>query len=189
MVHTLLKIIRELIQKYENLSQLYNDDEKKKILFKSLLLRYSIREKEENKKNNLMDKFREIQKKIEKEKNNDLIKAKAREIQNDVYKSVIKEESDEDKSSISERLKRGYSFKKKLSWTSNDSFLKDKDNFDVNKSNNNEEINNSLMSSGLKIIKERNEDIIKEKENNSNNLLNDDDDEKKTVNKNLNEIF
>ena len=188
-VHTLLKIIRELIQKYENLSQLYNDDEKKKILFKSLLLRYSIREKEENKENNLMDKFREIQKKIEKEKNNDLIKIKAREIQNDVYKSVIKEESDEDKSSISERLKRGYSFKKKLSWTSNDSFLKDKDNFDINKSNNNEEINNSLMSSGLKIIKERNEDIIKEKENNSNNLLNDDDDEKKTVNKNLNEIF
>ena len=67
-VHASLKLIRELIQKYENLSQLYNDDERKKILFKSLLLRYGIREKEENQENNLMNKFNEIKKKIEDEK-------------------------------------------------------------------------------------------------------------------------
>ena len=45
----LLKLIRELINNYDNLSQLYNDNEQKKILFKYLLLRYGIREKEENK--------------------------------------------------------------------------------------------------------------------------------------------
>ena len=48
-VHALLKIIRELIQKYKNLSQLYNDDENKKIIFKTLLVRYGIREKCQNK--------------------------------------------------------------------------------------------------------------------------------------------
>ena len=136
-VLSLLKIIRELIQKYENLSQLYNDDEKKKILFKSLLVRYGIREKEESKENNLMEKFNEIQKKIEAEKNNYLIKIKKKEMQNDVYKNVIKEEDDEERSSISEHmLKRGYSLKKKLSWASEDSVFKEKENLENNKSNN-----------------------------------------------------
>ena len=90
-VHASLKLIRELIEKYENLSQLYNGDEKKKMLFKSLLVRYGIREKEENNENKLMDKFKEIQKKIEDEKKNNLIKIKKKEMQNDVYKNIIKE--------------------------------------------------------------------------------------------------
>ena len=167
-VLSLLKIIRELIQKYENLSQVYNDDEKKKILFKSLLVRYGVREKEESKENNLMDKFKEIQNNIEMEKNNNLIKIKNKEIQNDVYKNVIKEESDEERSSISEsKLKRGYSLKKKLSWTSEDSIFKDKDLLDSNKTANIDENNNSIVSSGLKTIKENNEeDLLKEKDNN-----------------------
>jgi len=164
-VHALLKIIRELIQKYENLSQLYNDDEKKKILFKSLLVRYGIREKEKSKDNNLMDKFKEIQKKIEDEKNKNLNNIKKKEMQNDIYKNIIKEESDEERSSISEKIKRHYSLKKKLSWASEDSIGKEKDN--------NDEINNSILSSGLKIIKENNEeDILKEKDNQNNDILN-----------------
>ena len=159
-VHALLKIIRELIQKYENLSQLYNDDEKKKMLFKTLLVRYGIREKEESKENNLMDKFEEIQKKIEEEKNNKLINIKKKEMQNDVYKNVIKEEDDEEKSSVSDRLRRGYSFKKKLSWASEDSVFKEKEKFESNKSIN-DEFNNSLLSSGLKIIREnKDEDTL-----------------------------
>jgi hypothetical protein len=164
-VHALLKIIRELIQKYENLSQLYKDDEKKKLLFKSLLVRYGIREKEENKENDLMNKFKEIQRKIEIEKNNNIMKIKDREMQVDVYKNVIKEEDDEEKSSVSDnKLKRGYSFKKKVSWASDDSFLKDKDNLESNKTLNIEE-NNSAMSSGLKTIKEKNEEeLLKEKD-------------------------
>ena len=158
-VHALLKVIRELIQKYENLSQLYNDDEKKKILFKSLLVRYGVREKEETKENNLIDKYKEIQKKMEEEKNNNLIKIKTKEMQNDIYKNVIKEEDDEEKSSVSEKMKNHISFKKRFSWQSEDSLFKEKDN-------NADENNNSILSSGLKIIKEnQDEDILKEKDN------------------------
>ena len=51
-------------------------------------------------------------------------------MQNDVYKNVIKEEDDEEKSSVSDRLKRGYSFKKKLSWASEDSVFKEKEKFE-----------------------------------------------------------
>lgn len=165
-IHATLKIIRELIEKYKNLSQLYNDDEKKKILFKSLLLRYGIREKEDNQENNLFEKYKEIQKKIEVEKNNNLMEIKKKEMENDIYKNIIREDSEEDKSSVSERLRRGYSFKKRLSWASEDSVLKEKEFIDNNK-NNNEDGVNSLLLSGLKIIKENNEEeIIKENENN-----------------------
>ena len=165
-IHATLKIIRELIEKYKNLSQLYNDDEKKKILFKSLLLRYGIREKEDNKENNLFEKYKEIQKKIETEKNNNLMEIKNKEMENDIYKNIIREDSEEDKSSVSERLRRGYSFKKRLSWASEDSVLKEKELIDNNK-NNNEDGTNNLLLSGLKIIKENNEEeIAKENENN-----------------------
>jgi hypothetical protein len=166
-VHALLKIIRELIQKYDNLSHIYDNDEKKKLLFKSLLVRYGIREKEENKDINLTDKFKEIQKKIEDEKNRNLIMMKKQEMQNDVYKNIIREEDSEEKSSTSERIKMRLSLKKKLSWNSEDSVLKEKDSISNNKSNaNNDEVNNSVVSSGLKIIKERNEEeFIKDNEN------------------------
>ena len=49
--------------------------------------------------------------------------------------------------------------KKKLSWASEDSVFKEKDNVESIKSNNDEH-NNSLLSSGLKIIKENNEEDI-----------------------------
>ena len=169
-VHSLLNIIRELIKTYENLSQLYNDDEKKKILFKSLLVRYGIREKEESKENKLMDKFNEIKQKLEEEKKINLMKVKKREMQEDLYKNVIKEEEDEERSSISEHqfFNRKSSIRNRISWCSDDSYNKEKDNFESNKSNNDER-SNSLMSSGLKKIKERNdEDLSKniDKENN-----------------------
>ena len=183
-VHALLKIIRELIQKYDNLSQMYDDDEKKKLLFKSLLVRYGIREKEANKESNLTDKFKELQKKIEDEKNRNLFMMKKQEMQNDVYKNVIKEEDSEEKSSTSERIKMGLSLtKKKLSWNSEDSVLKEKDSASNNKSNaNNDDINNSILSSGLKIIKERNEEeFIKDNDNDNNNKG-----DKKNENNNLN---
>ena len=165
-IHATLKIIRELIEKYKNLSQLYNDDEKKKILFKSLLLRYGIREKEDTKENDLFEKYKEIQKKIEVEKNNNLMEIKKKEMENDIYKNIIREDSEEDKSSVSEKLRRGYSFKKRLSWASEDSVLKEKEFIDNNKNNNQDGTNNVLLS-GLKIIKENNEEeIAKENENN-----------------------
>ena len=43
--HILLKVVRELIQKFENISQIYKEDDNKKLLLKALLLRYGIREK------------------------------------------------------------------------------------------------------------------------------------------------
>ena len=138
------------------------------MLFKSLLVRYGIREKDESKENNLIDKFKEIKKNIEEEKNNNLIKIKNKEMQNDVYKNIIREESDEEKSSISESmLKRGYSLKKKISWASEDSVFKEKENMESNKSNN-DDFNNSLLSSGLKVIREnKEENLVKEKDNNN----------------------
>ena len=167
-VHSLLNFVRELIKKYENLSQIYNEDEKKKILFKSLLLRYGIREKEESKENNLMDKFKEIKMKLEEEKKINLMKEKQKEMQNDLYKNVIKEEDDEERSSISEHqfFQRKSSLRNRVSWCSDDSFAKEKENFESNKSNNNnEDGNNSLLSSGLKRIKESvDEDLVKNEE-------------------------
>ena len=150
------------------------------MLFKSLLVRYAIREKEENKENNLMDKFKEIQKKIEEEKKNKLINIKKKEMQNDIYKNVIKEEEDEEKSSVcsvSDKLRRGYSFKKKLSWASEDSVFKEKDKFESNKSIN-DEVNNSLLSSGLKIIRE----------NKDEDILNKNDDKKDSIGEKINNI-
>ena len=162
-IHSLLNFVRELIKKYENLSQIYNDDEKKKILFKSLLLRYGIREKEESKENNLMDKFKEIKNKLEEEKNKIKMQVKAKEIQEDLYKNVIKEEEDEERSSISDPqfFQRKSSLRNRLSWCSEDSFNREKENYESNKINNNEEGNNSLLSSGLKRIKESDEDLDK----------------------------
>ena len=160
-VHSLLNLVRELIKKYENLSQLYNEDEKKKILFKSLLLRYGIREKEESKENNLMDKFNEIKNKIEEEKKMNLMKVKKKEIQEDLYKNVIKEEDEEERSSISEQnyLKRKSSIRNRLSWCSDDSVAKEKDN--IESKSNNDDGNNSLLSSGLKKIREsKDEDLF-----------------------------
>ena len=180
-VHALLKIIRELIQKYDNLSQMYDNDEKKKLLFKSLLVRYGIREKEADKENNLNDKFKEIQKKIKDEKNKNLLMMKKQEMQGDVYKNVIKEEDSESKSSTSERIKMRMSLKKKLSWNSEDSVLKEKDS-----TSNNNDINNSIVSSGLKIIKERNEEeFIKDNENKDKDKDNDNKEDKNEKKDNL----
>ena len=167
-VHSLLNLIRELIKKYENLSQIYNEDEKKKILFKSLLLRYGIREKEESKENNLMDKFNEIKNKLEEEKKINLMKEKKKEIQEELYKNIIREEDDEERSSVSGHnyLKRKSSIRNRLSWCSDDSMAKEKENLESK--SNNDDGNNSLLSSGLKKIREsKDEDLFKndEKEN------------------------
>ena len=167
-VHSLLNLIRELIKKYENLSQIYNEDEKKKILFKSLLLRYGIREKEESKENNLMDKFNEIKNKLEEEKKINLMKEKKKEIQEELYKNIIREEDDEERSSVSDHnyLKRKSSIRNRLSWCSDDSMAKEKENLESK--SNNDDGNNSLLSSGLKKIREsKDEDLFKndEKEN------------------------
>ena len=129
-LHVLLKIIRDLINNYDNLSQLYNDDENKKILFKSLLLRYGIREKEENINYNLIDKFNELKKSINDEKNKKIMNAKKKEIAYELYKNVINEESSEEGGSVISGKKSKAPIFKKLSWCSEDSIIKEKENYE-----------------------------------------------------------
>ena len=164
----LIKIIRELINNYDNLSQLYNDDENKKILFKSLLLRYGIREKEENKEKNLLEKYNELKQSIKNEKNKKLISAKKKEMEKDMYKNVINEEaSEEGGSSISGRKSKPNNIFKKLSWCSEDSIIKEKEFFEKNNENIDEE-NDSANSQNILEIKEEKNDLKKEDENNNN---------------------
>ena len=125
-IHALLKIIRELVKNYENLSQLYNDNEHKKILFKSLLVRYGIREKEEKKDFNFIDKYNELKRNVDNEKN----KIKKSEVEKDIYKNIINEEdSEESRSSISGKKSKN-NILKKLSWCSEDSAIKERLDFE-----------------------------------------------------------
>ena len=55
---------------------------------------------------------KKYKKKIEDEKNKNLLMMKKQEMQGDVYKNVIKEEDSESKSSTSERIKMRMSLKK-----------------------------------------------------------------------------
>ena len=97
--HILLKVVRELIQKYENLSQIYKDDDNKKILLKALLLRYGIREKEESQENNnLIEKFKELKTKIKIKINLNkvIMDEKKKEMMKDITKNIINEEDSEE---------------------------------------------------------------------------------------------
>ena len=59
-IQILLKLIRNLIKIYGNLSHLYENDNNKQILIKSLFLRYNIKEKEWNGKDDLFDIYEKI---------------------------------------------------------------------------------------------------------------------------------
>ena len=84
----LLNVVRELIKKYGNLSHLYDDDNNKKILIKSLFLRYNIREKEWNENDNLLEMYNKI---INEIKNQN--KEKKKEIEE--FKTIKEEEENE----------------------------------------------------------------------------------------------
>ena len=99
-IHVLLNLIRELIKNYGNLSHLYEEDNKK-ILLKSLFLRYNIREKEWNKNNNLLDIYNKINNDI-KIKNNKKVIA---EIKQKNFKE-IKEEEEEEIEESKEEIKK-----------------------------------------------------------------------------------
>jgi hypothetical protein len=59
-IQILLKLIRNLIKIYGNLSHLYENDNNKQILIKSLFLRYNIKEKEWNGKEDLFDIYEKM---------------------------------------------------------------------------------------------------------------------------------
>jgi len=172
-IHALLKIIRELVKNYENLSQLYNDNEHKKIMFKSLLVRYGIREKEEQKDFNFIDKYNELKRNLDNEKN----MLKKSEVEKDIYKNIINEEdSEESKSSISASARKSKNnVLKKLSWCSEDSVIKEREDFEDNQ----EKENNISPKIKSNPDSKRSEILIED-----NNIINDKEDSDYTVNKN-----
>ena len=92
-IQLLITLVRNLIKIYGNLSHLYEDDNKKKILIKSLFLRYNIKEKEWNENDDLFD----IYENMLKEKG---IKYDDRYKQEKNEFNTIKEEEDEDLNTI-----------------------------------------------------------------------------------------
>ena len=92
-IQLLITLVRNLIKIYGNLSHLYEDDNKKKILIKSLFLRYNIKEKEWNENDDLFDIYENMLK--EKEiYYDDRYKQEKNEF------NTIKEEEDEDLNTI-----------------------------------------------------------------------------------------
>ena len=93
-IQVLICLIRNLIKIFGNLSHLFENDDNKKILIKSLFLRYNIKEKEWNEGDDLFDMYEK------------LVKEKKEVICHDRYQkekeefNTIKEEDDEDMATI-----------------------------------------------------------------------------------------
>ena len=91
-IHTLLNLIRDLINIYGNLSHLYDDDNNKKILIKSLFFRYNIKEKEWSNNDNLVDIYNKMINEIKNKKNKEKIKNK---LKKEEFKAIKEEEENE----------------------------------------------------------------------------------------------
>ena len=90
----LINIIRNLIKIFGNLSHIYNNNDNKKILIKSLFLRYNIKEKEWNENDNLLDIYENMIKEKEKKINCHLNEKEKKEF------TTIKEEEEEQEEEI-----------------------------------------------------------------------------------------
>ena len=92
-IQLLINLIRNLIKIFGNLSHLYENDNNKKILIKSLFLRYNIKEREWKEGEDLFDIYENMLKEKEM-KYNDRYKQEKNEF------NTIKEEEDEDLNTI-----------------------------------------------------------------------------------------
>ena len=90
----LINIIRNLIKIFGNLSHIYNNNDNKKILIKSLFLRYNIKEKEWKENDNLLDIYENMIKKKETKINCHLNEKEKKEF------TTIKEEEEEQEEEI-----------------------------------------------------------------------------------------
>jgi len=90
----LINIIRNLIKIFGNLSHIYNNNDNKKILIKSLFLRYNIKEKEWKENDNLLDIYENMIKEKEKKINCHLNEKEKKEF------TTIKEEEEEQEEEI-----------------------------------------------------------------------------------------
>ena len=90
----LINIIRNLIKIFGNLSHIYNNNDNKKILIKSLFLRYNIKEKEWKENDNLLDIYENMIKEKETKINCHLNEKEKKEF------TTIKEEEEEQEEEI-----------------------------------------------------------------------------------------
>ena len=134
-------------------------------MFKSLLVRYGIREKEEKKDFNFIDKYNELKRNVDNEKN----KIKKSEVEKDIYKNIINEEdSEESRSSISGKKSKN-NILKKLSWCSEDSVIKERLDFEDIQEKENIISSNIISNHDSK----RKELLIEENNVQNDNIIND----------------
>ena len=134
-------------------------------MFKSLLVRYGIREKEEKKDFNFIDKYNELKRNVDNEKN----KIKKSEVEKDIYKNIINEEdSEESRSSISAKKSKN-NILKKLSWCSEDSVIKERLGFEDIQEKENIISSNIISNPDSK----RKESLIEDNKIQNDNIIND----------------
>ena len=159
-VHLLLNLVRDLIKTYGNLSHLYDGDNNKKILFKSLFLRYSIREKEWKENDNIKDMYNKIinekitNKKLEKLKSQEFnaIKEEEENEEEDEGEKEEKEEKKED-NNINEENKKENTEENNIkinndnnTYNKDDTDNKDNDLYEVKESKIKNSNNNNIIS-------------------------------------------
>ena len=161
----LLNLIRNLLKTYGNLSHLFDEDNNKKILIKSLFLRYNIKEKEWNNNDNLIEIYNKMINEIKNNNKEDNIK-KRLSIKEEF--KVIKEENEiEEEEEEMDKKEESFSEKDSIK-ESNEENKKDKS--EERKDDEKEEI--KLLVNEGKNMKENinNENINNEKINEENTI-------------------
>ena len=140
-MHVLVNLFRNLIKIYGNFSHLYDGDNNKKILIKSLFLRYNIREKDWNNNTSLLDIFNKMNNDIKNKNQQQKIKS----IKRIEFKSIKEEEEEENEEKEEEENKNDGDEHKNVKIE--DDKISGQINYDDNKDNiekkNNEEEKNS----------------------------------------------
>ena len=195
-IHVLLNLIRVLIKNYGNISHIYDDDNNKKILIKSLFLRYNIKEKEPGENHNLLDIYNKMIEEIKIKKH----KSKLNIFQQEEFKAIKEEEENENDENDEEEVEKENNIKEDNHIEQNEENKKEnieeineekneENNGKINEENKDKEENNNIIKEGenmkekinneninLNIIDKNNIDIKDNKENNiyeiKDNLIN-----------------
>jgi len=157
-MHALVNLFRDLIKIYGNLSHLYDQDNNKKILIKSLFLRYNIREKEWNDSTSLIDIYNKMNNDIKNKNQQQKIKS----IKKLEFKSIKEEEEEENE----EEENKNDRDEHKNDKTDGDK-ISEKINYGDNKDNNEKKNNEEEKNSETNINMNANKDL-----NNKNFLIN-----------------
>ena len=163
-IHVLLNLIRDLIKNYGNISHIYDDDNNKKILIKSLFLRYNIKEKEPGENHNLLDIYNKMIEEIKNKKH----KSKLNIFKQEEFKAIKEEEENENDENDEEEEEKENNIKEENHIEQNEE--NKKENIEEINTEKNEE-NNSKINEENK-DKEENNNIIKEGENMKENINN-----------------